>query len=172
MMIYHSDAMETIQSIHEGPTTVISVLEQFSTSAEGIAKFSHLVISEVEEGRVDPLKIALFMKTMEKIMKQVNDRLTEYYVREAEKHSQKTFSHLGAEICIAEHGTKYDYSSCGHPGWTDLTKIIDEAVKQRKEIEDLLKVLKTATDLIIEGEGITVRPPVKSSKTGINISIK
>lgn len=155
-----------------GPASVLGVLDQFATSAEGIAKFAHLVIQEVEEGRVDALRIALFMKTMEHIKDAVNKKLTEYYVREAEKHPGKSFDYRGAEIAIAQHGTKYDYSVCGDPVWNDLKKISDEAGKQLKEREEFLKVLKTPTDLIIEGEGVTVRPPVKTSKTGINISIR
>lgn len=166
--------MEIEQSIPVQASTVLEVLDQFSTSAEGIAKFSHLVKQEVEEGRADALRVAIYMKTMEKIVKDVNEGLSRHYLDEASRQTSndKPFEFRGATISFAEHGVKYDYSKCGHPGWNDLTKIIEHAIEQRKEIEALLKVIKGPTDLIIEGEPLTVTPPVKSGKAGINISIK
>lgn len=168
-----AEAEYEVQYMAGKPDNVLAVLDQFATSSEGIAKFAHLVITEVEEGRVDPLRIALFMKTMEKIKETVNEKLSEYYVREAEKHPGKSFEYRGAEISIRENGGKYDFNVCGDPVWSDLKKIADETSRQMKEREEFLKAMKTATDLIVEGEGITVKPPVKvGAKMGIQISIK
>ncbi len=161
-----------VQYIADNPSNVLAVLDQFATSAEGIAKFSFLVKQEVEEGRVDALRVALLMKTLEKIKDDVNKGLAQHYLSEAGKYGDKPFDYRGATISFADHGVKYDYSKCGHPGWNDLTKIIDQATEQRKEIETMLKTFKSPQDLIIEGEGITVNPPVKSGKAGINISIR
>jgi hypothetical protein len=158
--------------IVQGPDTVMGVLAQFSTSAEGIAKFSQLVINEVEEGRVDPLDVAIQMKTLEKIVERVGGVLKKYYVSEAEKHGGKPFGWKGAEISVQEVGTKYDYSQCGDPRWNDLTKIIEQAIEQRKELEDFLKHLKGTTVEVIEGEAVSLRPPLRTSSTGIKISIR
>lgn len=154
------------------PDNVISVLEQFSTSAEGIAKFSHLVITEVEEGRIDPLKVALFMKTMEKIKERVNERLHKYYVSEAGKYGEKPFDHLGAEISVGEVGGRFQFTGC-HPEWDGLQRIIDSALEQQAPLEALVKALKTPTDIRIEDELVTLKPPVKvGAKMSIKIKIK
>lgn len=154
------------------PSSALAVLEQFSTSAEGIAMFSNMVITEVEEGRADALRVALFMKTLDKIKERINEKLGRHYLSAAEKYPEKVIKLHGAEITIGELGTKIDYASSGHPGWADLTRIIEEATKQRKEIEDLLKTLKSKQVLVIEGEAVEVRPPARTSTTGIKISIK
>ena len=83
-----------------------------------------------------------------------------------------TFEHLGNKITKAEHGTKYEFENCNHPGWNDLTKIINNAIEQRKEIEATLKTLKAPTTLVFEDEIVTVNPPIKKSTSGINISIR
>lgn len=161
--------METVVIV---PDNVVSVLEQFNTSKEGIEKFSSLLIKEVYEGNIDPLKVALFMKTLDKIKDIVNERLGARYVVEASKYGDKPFNHLGAEISIGEAGINYDYSTCNHPGWNELTSLIDNATKQRKEYEATLKTLKEPMTMIHEDEVVTVNPPFKKSKEVIKISIK
>lgn len=162
-----------VKYIAEGPSSPLALLEQFATSAEGIAKFSHLVIAEVEEGRVSALKVALLMKTVEKIKDQINDTLGKHYRREAETYGEKPFAFNGAEISLADHGVKYDYSECGHPELEQLTKQIEEATAQRKVKEDLLKALKAPMEILLEGgEVVTIKPPTRKAKAGINISIK
>lgn len=154
------------------PATALNILSQFSTSAEGIERFSKLVIAEVEEGREDPLKVALGMKTLEKIVKRVNETLSEYYLREATKYGQKTFEHAGAEITVGEVSTSYDYAACGDPVWNDLQKIVAHAQEQMKEREKTLKTLTKPLVEVIEGEAIEIKPPLRKSKEGIKISIK
>lgn len=155
-----------------GPASAIGVLNQFSTSAEGINRFSRLVGVEVEEGRENPLKVALVMKTLEKIVKNVNDSLSAYYLREATKYSEKTFNYAGAEITVGDVATSYDYASCGDPVWNDLQKIVAHASEQMKEREKTLKTLTRPMVEVIDGEAIEIKPPVRKSKEGIKISIK
>lgn len=154
------------------PDNVVSVLEQFSTSKEGIEKFSSLLIQDVYNGNVDPLKVALFMKTLEKIKEAVNEQLGARYVVEAAKYGDKPFLHLGAEISVGEVGVSYDYSACNHPGWNDLTMIIQKATEQRKDIEATLKSLKAPMDIRHEDELVTVYPPHKKGKESIKIQIR
>lgn len=161
-----------VKYIAEDPSSAMGLLERFTTSAEGIEVFAHKIITEVEEGRADALRVALFMKTMEKIKDRVNERLAEYYLNEAQKHSAKTFTYRGAEISVGPVSTVYDFSGCGHPGWTHLTNIITLATEQRKEIETLLKAIKEPQGMVIDGEPVHISPPVKKQKDGIKISIK
>ena len=155
------------------PQTVMAVLDQFATSAEGIEKFAHLVITEVKEGREDPLKVALLMKTMEKIGEIVNNELRGSYVSEAEKYGTKPFKLHGAEISIGEVGGRWNFSNCGHPDWEFYDQQIHSSAQSQKKVEELLKAIHGPTDLIVDGEGVTVKPPVKvGAKTGIKISIK
>lgn len=165
--------MNEVQYVAVPPDSVIAVLDQFSTSLAGVEKFSQLVIAEVEEGRQDPLKVALYMKTMEKIVERVNKALPEHYLREASKYGQKTFSHLGAEITIKDTSVKYDYSACGHPPYNQLVKIKEETERQMKDLEATLKTLKAPQEMLFEGgEVATVNPPAVFRKEGIAISIK
>jgi hypothetical protein len=163
------------QVVAEDGSSAIALLEKFTTSAEGIALFALKVITEVEEGRVDPLRVALFMKTMEKIKERVDEKLKAHYLNEAEKNcggNVKTFKYRGAEITVGAVKTEYDFTDCGHTGWNDLTKIINEATAQRKEYEATLKTLTGPTGMILDGEPLMIKPPVKKQVDGIKISIK
>jgi len=161
-----------VQKIAEGQGP-LSTLQLFGTSKESIALFSDLLIREVEEGRVDALKVAIALKSIEKIQERVGEVLKPYYLSEAQKHSaEKPYDSSGAEIQVGENGVKYDYSGCGHPEWTRLQALIEEAIRQQKEPEALLKALRSEQTLVIEGEAVTVRPPVKKGSLGIKIKIK
>lgn len=161
-----------VKYIAESPESALTLLEKFTTSKEGVARFAAIVINEVEEGRVDALRVALFMKTLEKIKESVNEVLDKYYVSEARKYGEKPFDFRGAQFQVGDVGVKYDYSTCGHPGWNDLEKIIVSATEQQKEIEPLLKALTAPAVLVIEGEAVTVNPPVRKGKQAIKITIK
>lgn len=166
--------METVQYIPVPPDNVVAVLEQFSTSKEGINKFSQLVIDEVKEGREDALKVALFMKTIKEIAEGVNKELADDYLKEASKYGEKSFSHLGAEISVAPVYTAYDYEACNDPVWNDLMRIVINAGEQMKEREKFLRALPGSTTIVIEntGEAVTIVPPVKKQREGIKISIR
>lgn len=165
--------MEQVQYIAVPPDNAIAVLDQFVTSAPGIEKFSRLVIAEVEEGRQDPLKVALYMKTLEKIVQRVNKACPEYYLREAGKYGEKTFAFAGAEITVKDVSVRYDYSVCNHPPYQQLAKLREETERQMKDIEATLKTLKSPQEMLFEGgEVATVNPPAVSRKEGIAISIK
>lgn len=161
------------QYIAVQPDNVLAVLDQFSTSAEGVEKFARLVIAEVEEGRADPLKVALYMKTIDQIRERVTRGTAEYALKEASKYGEKTFPFHGAEITVKDVKVEYDYSVCGHPPYDQLVKILEETRRQMKDIEATLKTLKSPQEMLFEGgEVATVRPPAVFRKEGIAISIK
>lgn len=164
---------QEVQYIAVPPNNVMAVLDQFSTSLEGVDKFARLVIAEVEEGRVDPLRVALYMKTMEAICERVRKATSEHALKEAAKYGQKSFGFLGAEVTIRDTYTRYDYSVCGHPAYNDLAKIKAETERQMKDIEATLKTLKGPQEMLFDGgEVATVKPPRVERKEGIAISIK
>lgn len=160
--------------MNELPSTALGVLEMFSTSRTGIDIFSDQLIQAVEEGEVNPLKIRIWLKTMEEIIERVKKETNEHQLRESEKYPERTFEYAGAKIEKAELGTKYDYSICNDPVHTHLQNIVDEADKQLKARETFLKALSEPLVLVDEGSGevVKVLPPSKKSTTGLKVSIK
>ena len=162
----------TVQYIAVPPDNALAVLDQFATSKAGIHKFADLVIAEVREGRVDPLKVLLYSKTLEEIAKILRSELNDSFISEAEKYGQKKFEAHGAEIELKDVGVSYDYSKCGHPGYNDCEKILRATGERMRELEAFLKTIKAPIDLRVEDELVTVHPPVRKGKSGIAITIK
>lgn len=160
--------------MNELPSTAMGVLELFSTSRTGIDVFSDQVIQAVQAGEVNPLKIRIWVKTMEEIIDRIKKETNEHQLKEAEKYPEKSFEYAGAKIEKSELGTKYDYTVCNDPVYTQLQKIVEEANRQVKERETFLKSLKEPLVTVDEGSGEVARilPPLKKSTTGLKVSIK
>jgi hypothetical protein len=146
----------------------------FSTSRTGIDIFSDQLIHAVQSGEVNPLKIRIWIKTVEEILERVKKETNEHQLREAGKYSEDTFDYAGAKITKAELGTKYDYSVCGDPVHKHLSDIVESAKEQLSEREAFLKALREPLVMVDEGSGEVTRviPPLKKSTTGLKVSIK
>lgn len=160
--------------MYDGPSTAIGVLDMFSTSRTGIDVFSDQVIQAVQAGEVNPLKIRIWVKTIEEILERVKKETNEHQLRESEKYPERSFEYAGAKIEKSELGTKYDYSICNDPVHGQLSKLMEEAKKQLTERETFLKALKETLVIVDEGTGevVKINPPSKKSTTGLKVTIR
>lgn len=142
-------------------TGILSLLD--TTKAER-ATFISDVISRLEEGIADPIRIKLQVKKMEELVKSLQDnpRFKELVMDEAVKYG-KTFEMYNAKFEVRSLPAKYDYSTCNDPEYNRLAASLEELKTQIKEREAFLKSLpavglETVTD---DGEVIRLYPPVK-----------
>jgi hypothetical protein len=145
------------------------------------------LLDALMDGEGDVLKVQLQLKAMEDIINTItntskkdnkNYQVAELYkkllLEAAQKHG-KEFSYQSAEFKIGEFGTKYDYSQCGDTQIMDLLEQqarINEAVKERKAY---LNSITKPTDVLLskeDGEIATIYPPIKTSTTGVSVSLK
>lgn len=150
------------------PTSLLAIMPN---KKEEIKTFSEMLLTQIKNGEIDPLKIHVQLKAIESVIKKVNE--SEQYKdairNESEKHG-KSFSMYGAKIDLAEVGTKYDYSNCNHLEYFDICQEIERLEGKKKVIETLLKAIKETTGMVIYGEVRDVNPPVKSSTSSIKIT--
>lgn len=150
------------------PTSLLAIMPN---KKEEIKTFSELLINQVKNGEIDPLKIQVQLKAISNVIDKVSE--SEDYKKairnEAEKHG-KSFSLYGANISLIEAGTKYDYSNCNHLEYFDICQEIERLEGKKKVIETLLKAIKETTGMVIYGEVRDVNPPVKSSTSSIKIT--
>jgi len=157
--------------------TTTSILALFETNKEQRQSFALDLVSKIESGEVDPLKIHLQIKCVQDIIKLLDDN-TIYkssVLEAAEKYGQKSFAFQNAKIEIKETGVRYDFSKCGDTVWemhdSQLSGLKD-TIKKRELF------LKSAPEKGVEivdelsGELITVYPPSKSSTTSIAVTLK
>ena len=158
----------------ELPTTATGVLNLFNTSKEGISLFASKVVNEVEDGKIDPLKVKLWCKTLTEIAEKIDKATKEHQRKEAEKYGDKPFMFAGAELHLTSVRTEYDFSVCGDHELEDLNHTFETVKADIKKREEFLKALPHPTTIIstFTGEVITIKPPLKKQTEGIRVSIK
>ena len=155
--------------------TTTSIISLFHTNKEERASFVNDVISKLESGEADPIKVHLQIKCMESIVKDLNDN-KDYrlmLLSAAEKNGKK-FTAYNSEFSIKEVGTKYDYSNTGDIEYSDLEKQSAEFSEKLKSRQKFLQTIPVAgMDIITsEGEAIHIYPPSKSSTTAVAVTLK
>lgn len=156
------------------PQTATEYLTLGPSTQTSIDVFSDGVIESVQKGEVNPLTVLIQLRAIaqasERILKEINDNL----LTEADKYPGNEFEYAGNKLTKAEHGTKYDYAATGDPVYVQRLKIVQEATEQLKERENFLKAVKATFSLLDEGTGevVQIHPPTKTSKSGLNVSIR
>lgn len=151
--------------------TTTSVLALMPNTKAEIADFSQRLITSIENGEIEPLKIHVQLKAIEKVIDTVNKSDSyKQSIRTASEMHGKSFNAYGAKVELAEVGTKYDYSGCNHLEYTDLCNEITLLEAKKKEYETLLKAIKQPTGMVVYGEAVEVNPPVKSSTSSIKVT--
>jgi hypothetical protein len=83
---------------------------------------------------------------------------------------------MGAKCEWVPTFTQYDYSRCADPEWEEYDAAERSATNSRKDRETFLRALKEPITLVDtrqgNGEIVTVKPPVKTQKEGLKITIK
>lgn len=156
------------------PETPVQLLTLMANTSTQIDVFSDGVIQAVQGGEINPLTVLVQLRAMAKASERILKEIDANIMAEADKYSEKAFDFMGNTITKAEHGTKYDYSNCGDPIYNRLLRVATEASEQLKERETFLKAITKPFSFLDEstGEVFLISPPVKKSKSGLNVSIK
>lgn len=147
----------------EAVSTTLSALPE---TKEQIERFTQLLIEEIKEGRVDPLKLLMHQKAIEKVFDNIKSDLRSASIDIAEKYGKGKFVLHGANFEVKEMGVKYDYKHCNDKQWEKLEK-------DKKDRETFLKSLTAPLSIVDEetGEVVTVNPPLKTSTTTVAVSL-
>lgn len=154
--------------------SAVGVLSLLDTTKEQRESFVRSIVSALEEGTADTLKVHLQVKNTEDLIKQItsDEKYREFLLSEAQKHG-KSFEAYNAKFQVKETGTRYDYSVCNDPELVELQAIADranEAVKQRQKF--LQSVPQSGVDVRVNDELVTVYPPIKLSTTSVSVTLK
>jgi len=128
---------------------------------------------QIMTGEQDPLKVAVHLKALEALISKLrkDEQIQGYTLEQAIKQGEKTFKIYGAEISIREMGTKYDYSICNDSLIEGLYSQMTVLKKQIKDRETMLKTISEDNPAVsLDGE--ILNRPLKTSKTGIAITLK
>ena len=100
-----------------------------------------------------------------------DEQIQDYTLEQALLENAKTFTAYGAEIQIKEMGTKYDFSGCNDSLLDGLYVDMEMLKTKIKTRESMLKSISEDSPAV-SMEGEILNPPLKTSKTGISITLK
>ena len=154
--------------------TAQSVINLAPSTKEQVTIFAAQLISDVEAGVTNPLTLHSQIIILEKALSQVKDAIKEMVLTEAEKHGAKSFDYNGCRVDIKELGTKYDYSRTEDAEWNQLFTEEKKYQEKKRERESFLKNIKGHLTIVDEetGEVSKIYPPIKTSTTGITVTLK
>lgn len=151
-----------------------SVIALCPSTKDQVENFAAQLVSDVTEGVTNPLSLHLQIIAIQKALDIVKEKIKDDVLSEAEKYSQKSFSLNGCEITLKENGVKYDFTVCCDREWESAHSSELMFASLRKEREKFLKTL-TKTEVLVHqetGEVIEVHPPIKTSTSGITVTLK
>lgn len=154
--------------------SAVGVLSLLETTKEQRESFVRSIVSALEEGTADPLKVHLQVKNTEDLVKQLtsDENYRELLLSEAQKHG-KSFEAHNAKFQVKEVGTKYDYSVCGDPVLQELELAAAKATEALKERQKFLQYVPAkGAEVLVGDELFTIYPPVKSSTTSVSVTLK
>ena len=138
-------------------------------------EISSRIVNAVEQGVQNPLDVYSRLKFAEQTIKSCLDGVKPFAIDEVNKYAKgEKIVHLGAELKQKEVGVKYDYSVCNHPRYNQLAAELAELKESITSLESMLKTVKEPYTLVDEntGETFKIYPPLKTSTSSIEVSIK
>jgi hypothetical protein len=137
-------------------------------------QFTQMIIDANDDGRVDTLTALARLEFMSQVIDNAISKLREtatddlYLYGSEAKTGVKI---LGVTFKHKETAVKYDFSKT--PKWNELKSIEDTAADNRKQLEAQLKTLNKSTVNVDPdtGEMVELNPPMKTSKTTVEITL-
>lgn len=160
--------------MNELPNSAMGVLKIMPSSASQVAQFSMQIVKAVENGNANALEVLVMMRSLEAVSELVREELEEHFEKEADKYAEKKFPINGAFVEKAELGTKYNYLKTGDIEWEQLDSELRSLKEKVAEREAFLKSLREPMTLVNQqtGEVYTVKPPLKTSKSGVKVYLR
>lgn len=134
--------------------TAIQKITTLPKTKKEQSEFAGQIITAIMEGEIDPLKIDIYLKSIEDTIKLIRkeDRVKELTLDEASKYEGKEFSAFGANIKICSR-RNYDFKN--DPKWIDLDR-------QKREHEKLLKAIPDGEEIVDPETGEIIGSKLKS----------
>lgn len=153
------------------------------------------ISNSIKEGNVEPLKVHMFLKRVEKIIEILKEdkEVKDILMNEAGKHviDGKSFDYMGATLRVGPTYTFTDYSTCGDPLWDSFDEAEKTVKAMKKEREAFLKAAFPETTslfgspnptVIVDyvysltqsdlGEEVTLMKPQKKQTMGVVTTFK
>lgn len=131
-------------------------------------------INLVLDGEQNALESLVTLEYLSQVIDEAKSKIREIATESMYQVGEEArigFTIKGVQVQLREVGVKYQFDNS--QDWLNLHKKEASASKERKELEEMLKTLKSPIERIDTetGEVTTLMPPVKTSKTSVVITL-
>jgi hypothetical protein len=146
--------------------------ESFSKTL--VKETAQSLIAEASAGNIDTLSTLAHIEFMSQVIEMAKDELRSRAVAELDLYGPE------AKTGVVKHGVTFKHKEAGvrynfenTTLWTEMKAEEDKLAMSRKELEERLKTLKEKQTILNEhtGELIACYPPIKTSKTTVEITL-
>lgn len=147
----------------------------YETFSKGLVKqAAESLLKESQDGNIDTLSTLAHLEFMSQVIEMAKEELRAKAVNELDAYG------LEAKTGVVKHGVTFKQKEAGvrynfenTQTWVDVKSREDDVARERKELEEQLKSLKAKQTVLDEetGELIVFNPPIKTSKTTVEISL-
>lgn len=138
-----------------------------------IGKQATSIAQEIaEEGAINSLNLLVEIKKWQEFLKVLEVAIRPMAYDEARLTDREKITIYGVELTAGEIGTKYDFSTCGCSEWAAITKRLAESKEELKERENYLKTITGKIKAANTDTGEVLHPALKTSTSGLKLTIK
>ena len=152
---------------------IIDQIENIDLSKTNVKKMAETITAEFHAGNGDLLTAMARLEFLSQVIDAAKSDLRSLAVDELDLYGQESKSGVmksGVQFKIIESGISYDYTA--NQIWNDLKDQENQVAEKRKSFETMARANKTAFTIIDDqGEILTCNPPIKSSKTTVQITL-
>jgi hypothetical protein len=147
----------------------------YETFSKGLVKqTAESLLKESSEGNIDTLSALAHLEFMSQVIEMAKEQLRAKAVDELDAYGLEAKTGVvkhGVTFKQKEAGVRYNYEKTEL--WNEMKAEEDKLSASRKELEERLKTLKEKQTILNEhtGELIECFPPIKTSKTTVEISL-
>jgi len=139
-----------------------------------VETMANQIVEIADAGESDLLTLLAKLEFVSQIIETAKSKLREFAVDDLDAYGPEARSgvkRLGVTFKQKETGVKYDYSNTD--SWVNLKSLEDSQAEKRKNLEATLKTLKSPMAIVDPntGEMFDANPPIKSSKTSVEITL-
>jgi hypothetical protein len=139
-----------------------------------VETMANQIVEIADAGESDLLTLLAKLEFVSQIIETAKSKLREFAVDDLDAYGPEARSgvkRLGVTFKQKETGVKYDYSNTD--SWVNLKSLEDSQAEKRKNLEATLKTLKSPMAIVDPntGEIFDANPPIKSSKTSVEITL-
>lgn len=132
------------------------------------------LVAKVVGGDADPITVFSTIKAMVECLSIFlkSKEVVDATINACEKYGTSGANYNGANLCVAEVGVKYNYSTCNDPEWNELSKQKADLEAKLKARETFLRGIPGKQTILNEetGEVSTIYPPTKTSSTTVKVT--